>query len=156
MSNSLWLHGLQRTRLSSPSLSHRVCSNSCPLSQWGYLTISSSAAPFSSCPQSCPASESFPLSWLFASGGQRFGASAAVLLMNIQDWFPLGLTGLVLRSQGLSRVFSNATAQKPQLFGVQPSLWKDGTSNLQRHDLRMFLFCFFSFFLNFILFLNFT
>ena len=121
MSNSLWLHGLQCTRLSSPSLSHRVCSNSCPLSQWCYLTISASVAPFSSCPQSCPASESFPLSWLFASGGQRFGASASVLLMNIQDWFPLGLTGLTfLWSQELSRVFSNTTAQKPQLLGIQP------------------------------------
>ena len=125
MSNCLRLHGLQCTRLSFPLLPHRVCSNSCLLSQWCYLTISSSAAPFSSCPKSYPASESFPLSWLFASGGQRFGASASVLPMNIQDWFPLELTGLILRSKGISRVFSNTTAQKLQLFGVQPSFWSN-------------------------------
>ena len=75
----------------------RVCSNSCPLSKWCYLTISSSATPFSSCPQSFPASESFPNSWLFPSGGQsiRTSAAASVLPMNIQGWFPLGLTGLI-------------------------------------------------------------
>ena len=88
MSNSLWPHGLQLTRLPYPSLSTRVCANSCPLSQWCHLTISSSVAPFSSCPQSFPASGSFPMSWLFASGGQSIGASvsASVLPMNIQDW----------------------------------------------------------------------
>ena len=104
----------------------RVCSNSCPLSQWCYLTISSSATPFSSCPQSFPASESFPNSWLFPSGGQSIRASAAasVLPMNIQGWFPLGLTDLIsLLSKGLTRVFSNSTVQKHQFFGSQFFLW---------------------------------
>ena len=89
---------------------HRACSNSCPLSRWCHPTISSSALPFSSCLQSCPASVSFPTSWLFASGDQSIGvsASASVLPMNIQDLFPLGLTSLIsLQSKGLSRVFSN-------------------------------------------------
>ena len=88
---------LQHTRLLCPSLSPDICSNSCPLSQWCYLTISSSAVPFSSCPQSFPASGSFPMSRLFASGGQSIGASslATVLPMNIQGWFPLRFTGLV-------------------------------------------------------------
>ena len=88
-------------------------------------TISSSVVPFS-CLQSFPASESFPMSWLFASGGQSIGASASasVLPMNIQDWFPLGLTALIsLLSKGLSSVFSNTTARKHQFSGVQPSLW---------------------------------
>ena len=91
MSNSLRPHGLQCTRLSCPSLPPRVCSDSCPLSLWWHLTISSSVVPFSSCLQSCPASGSFPMSQLFASGGQSIGApaSASVLLMNIQGWFPL-------------------------------------------------------------------
>ena len=88
-----------------------------------YLTISSSAAPFSFCLQSFPVSGSFPVSWLFASGGQSIGASASVLPMNIEDWFPLGLTGLIsLQSKGLSRVFSDTTVQKHQFFGTQPSL----------------------------------
>ena len=91
MSNSFSPHGLQHARLSYPSLSPRVCSNSCPLSGWCYLTISSSAAPFSSCPQSFPVSGSFPVRWLYPSGGQSVGASASasVLPMNTQDWFPL-------------------------------------------------------------------
>ena len=108
MSNSLWPHGLQLTRLPYPSLSTGVCANSCPLSQWCHLTISSSVTPFSSCPQSFPASGSFPMSWLFASGGQSIGASvsASVLPMNIQDWFPLGLTGLIsLASNSLALSF---------------------------------------------------
>ena len=86
---------LQHTRLPCPSLSPRVCSNSCPLSRWCYPTISPSAAPFSFCFQSFPASGSFPMNWLFTSGGQSVGASvsASVLPMNIQGWFPLGLTG---------------------------------------------------------------
>ena len=94
---TLWLHGLQNARLPRPSLSPRVCPNSRPLNQWYYLTISSSATPFSSCPQSFPASGSFPVSLLFTSGGQTIGASGStlVLLMNIQGWFPLGLTGLI-------------------------------------------------------------
>ena len=104
VSNSLWPHGLQHTSLPCPSRSLGVCSNSCPLSQWCHPTFSPSAALFSY-PQSFPASRSFPVSWLFASGGQRIGASASVLPMNIQGWFPLGLTGLIsLQSKGLSRV----------------------------------------------------
>ena len=122
--NSLWPHGLQHTRLPCPSLSPGVCSNSCPLSQWCNPTISSSIAPFSSCPQSFPVSGSFPMSWLFTSGGQSFGASASVLPMNIQGWFPLGLTGLIsLQSKGLSGVLSSTTVWKHQFFGAQPSLW---------------------------------
>ena len=97
MSNSLWPHGLQHARFPCPSLSPRVCSNSCPLSRWCHPTISSSVAPFSSCPQSFPASGSFPVSQFFTSSGQSIGASAsaAVLPMNIQGRFPLGLTGLI-------------------------------------------------------------
>ena len=107
MSDSLWPHGLQHVRLPSPSLSLKVCSNSCLLSWWCYLTISSSATFFSSCPQSFPASGSFPTSQLFTSGGQSTGASASasVITMNIQGWFPLGLTDLIsLLSKELSRV----------------------------------------------------
>ena len=106
-------------------LSPRVCSNSCPLSLWCYLTISSSVVPFSSCPQSFPASGSFKMSQFFASDGQSIGvsASASVLPINIQGWFPLGLTGWIsLLSKGLSRVFSNTTVWKHQFFGAQPSL----------------------------------
>ena len=112
MPDSLRPHGLQHTRLPCPSLSPRVCSNSCPLIQWCHPTIASSIAPFSSCPQSFPAWRSFPVSQLFASGGQSIGASASawVLPMNIQGWFPLGLTGLIsFLSKGLSRVFSSTT-----------------------------------------------
>ena len=94
MSDSLWSHGLQRASLPCLSLFPGVGSNSCPLSQWYHPTISSSVVAFSFCPQSFPASGSFPVSWLFASDGQSTGASASasVLLMNIQGWFPLGLT----------------------------------------------------------------
>ena len=97
MSNSLWPHGLQNSRLPCPSLSPRVCLNSCPLSQWCHPTISSSIVSFSSCPQSFPASGSFPMSQLFTSGDQsiRALASVSVLPVNIQGWFPLGLTGLI-------------------------------------------------------------
>ena len=112
MSNSLWCYELQHASLPCPSLSPRVCSNSCPWSRWCHPTISSSVIPFSSCLQSSPASGSFPMSQFFASGGQTIGvsASASVLPMNIQDWFPLGLIGLIsLQSKGLSRVFSNTT-----------------------------------------------
>ena len=124
VSDSLWPHGLQHTRLPCPLLSPGVCSNSCPLSWWCHPTISSSVTLFSSCPQSFPASGSFPMSPFFASGGQSIGASAAgsVLPMNIQDWFPLGLTGLLfLQSKRLSRVFSNTTVQKHQFLGPQTS-----------------------------------
>ena len=102
---------------SCPSPTPRACSNSCPLSRWYYLTISSSLAPFSSCLQSFPASESFPVSQLFPSGGQSTGASASVsvLPMNIQGWFPLRLTGLIsLLSKGLSGVFFSTTVLKHQ------------------------------------------
>ena len=126
MSNSLWPHGLQHGRLPCPSLYPRVCSNSCPLSWWCCLTISSSAALFSFCLQSFPASGSFPMSQLFASGGQsvRVSISASVLTMNIQSWFPLGLTGLTFfQSKGLSRVFPSTIIWRHQFFGAQPSLW---------------------------------
>ena len=125
MSNSLWPHGLQYTRLPYPSLSPRVCSNSCPLSRRCHPTILSSVAPVSSCPQSFPASGSFPVSQLFSSGGQsiRASASASVLPMNTQGWFPLGLTDLIsLLSKGFSRVFSSTTIQKHQFFCTKPSL----------------------------------
>ena len=101
-----------------------VCSNSCPLSWWCYLTISSSAIPFSFCLQSFPASGSFPMSQFFSSCGQPIVASASALPMHIQGWFLLGLTGLIsLQSKGLSRVFSSIIIWKHQFFGVQPSLW---------------------------------
>ena len=107
-----------------PSLSPGVRSNSCPLSQWCCLTISSCVAPFS-CLQSFAASGSFPMSQLLASGGQSIGAfaSASVLRMNFQGWFPLGLTGLIfLMSKGLSRVFSSTAIQKHHFFSAQSSV----------------------------------
>ena len=124
VSYSLWLLGLQASYLPHPSVFPRVCSNSYQLSWWCHTTISSSVTPFSSCPQSLPASGSFPVSQLFSSAGQRIGASASVLPVNIQDWFPLGLTGLIsLLSKGLSRVLSSSKVQNHQFFGVQPSSW---------------------------------
>ena len=99
--------------------------NPCPLSQWCHPSISSSVVPFSSCPQSHPASGSFPMSQLFTSGGQSTGASAStsVLPMNTQDWSSLEWTGWIsLQSKGLSRVFSNTTVQKHQLFSARFSL----------------------------------
>ena len=114
MSDSLWPRGLQHTRLCCPSPTPRACSNSSPLSQWYYSTISSSVVPFSRL-QSFPASGSFPMSWLFASGSQSIGvsASASVLPKNIQDWFPLGWTGCIsFQFKGLWRVFSNTTVQR--------------------------------------------
>ena len=118
---------LQHTRVPCPSTAPKACSNSCPSSQWCHPTISSSVAPFSSCLQSFPASGSFHMSQLFTSGGQRIGvsASASVLPMNIQDWFPLEQTGwFSLQSKGLSRVFSS-TIWKHQFFSAQPSLWSN-------------------------------
>ena len=117
MFNSLRPHELQHLRIPCPSLSPGICSNSCPLSQWRHPTISSSVVPSSSCSQSFTASGSFPVSWLFASGDQSIeaSASASVLPMNIQGWFPLEWTGLIsLLSKGLFRVFSNTTIQKHQ------------------------------------------
>ena len=128
MSDSLWPHGLQHTRFPCPSLSPRVCSNSCPVSWWCYPTTSFSVTPFSSCPQPFPPSWSFPIGQLFSSGGQSIGAStsASVLPMNIQGIFPLGLTGLIfLQSEGLCRVFSSTTVWKHQFFGTQPALWSN-------------------------------
>ena len=121
LSNSLWPHGLQHTRHPCPSPTPRVYSNSCPLSWWCHPIISSSVIPFSSCLQSFPASGSFQMSQFLASRGQSIGVSvSASVLLNIQGWFPLGWTGWIsLQSKGLSKVFSNTTAQKHQFFGAQ-------------------------------------
>ena len=134
MSDSLRPHGLQLARLPCPSPSPGACSNSCSLSWWCYPTISSSVSPFSSCPQSFPASGSFPMSWLFIQGSQSIGASASVFPMNIQGWFPLALMGLIsLLSKRLSRVFSSITVWKHQfcirvtcnlLWPLTRILWK--------------------------------
>ena len=125
----VWLsvtYGLQHARRPCPSPSSGACTNSCPLSQWCHPTILSPVIPFSFCLQSFLASGSFLMSQLFASGGQNIGASASVLPMNIQDLFPLGMTGLIsLKSKELSGVFSNTTVQKHQFFGSQPSLWSN-------------------------------
>ena len=121
----LWPHGLQYTRLLCSSPSPRACSSSFPLSQWCHPTMSSSVVPFSCCLQSFPASGSFPMSQLFTSGSQSIGvsASASVLQMNIQDWFPSGWTSWIsLQSKGVSRGFSNTTVQKHQFFCTQLSL----------------------------------
>ena len=125
MSDSLRLHEPQHTRPPCPSPTPGVYPNSCPLSRWCHPTISSSVIPFSSHLQSFPASGSFQMSQFFTSGGQSIGASASasVLPMNIQDWFPLGWTGWIsLQSKGLSRVFSNTPVQKHQFLGTQFSL----------------------------------
>jgi len=127
VSNFLWSHGLQPVKLPCPSPSPRACSNTCPSSWWCHPTTSSSAVTFFSHLQSFIASVSFPMSQFFASGGQSIGGStsASVLLMNIQSWFPLGLTGLIsLQPMRLSRVFSNTTVEKHQI-GAQPSLWSN-------------------------------
>ena len=116
-------HESQHARPPCPSPTLRVHSNSCPSSRWCHPAISSSVVPFS-CPQSLPASGSFPISQLFAWGGQSTGVSALALLlhMNTQDWSPLGWTGWTSsQSKGLSRVFSNTTVQKYQLFSAQLS-----------------------------------
>ena len=128
MSDSLRPHESQHARPSCPSPTPRAYSNSCPSSRWCHLTISSSVIPFSSCPQSLPASGSFPMSQLFAWGGQNIGVSAlaSVLPMNTQDWSPLGWTGWIsLQSKGLSRVFSYTTVQKHPFFSTQLSLWSN-------------------------------
>ena len=124
VSDSLQTHEPQHTRPPCPSPTPGVHPNPCPLSQWCHPTISSSFIPFSSCPQSFPASGSFQMSQLFTSGGQSIGVSAltSVLPMNTQDWPPLGWTGWIfLQSKGLSRVFSNTTVQKHQFFSTQLS-----------------------------------
>ena len=125
MSDSLWPHEVQHTRLPYPSRTPGAFSNLCPSSWWCHPTISSSVIPFCSCLQSFPASGSFPKSQFFTSGGQSIGVSASVsvLPMNIQGWFPLGLTGWIsLQSKGFSRVFSNTTVQKHHFFSTQFSL----------------------------------
>ena len=120
--NSLTSHGLQHTRPPSQSPTPGAYSNSCQSSRWCYQTISFSVVPFFL--KSFPASGSFQMSQHIASGGQSIGVSAStsVLPMNTQDWFPLGWTGWILQSKGLSRVFSNSTVQKHQFFGTQLSV----------------------------------
>ena len=128
VSDSLRSHEPQHARPPCPSPTPRVHPKPCPLSHWCHPTISSSVVPLSSCPQSFPASGSFQISQLFASGGPSIGVSAStsVLPMNTQDWSPLGWTGWSpsnsLQSKGLSRVFSNTTVQKHQFYGAQLSL----------------------------------
>ena len=125
VSDSLQPHGLQHVQLPCPSPAPRAYSNSWPLSQWCHPTISSSVVPFSSHLQSFPTSGSFQMTQFFTSGGQSIGASASasVFPMNTQDWFPLGWTVWIsLQFKGLSRVFSNTTVQKHQVFGSQLSL----------------------------------
>ena len=122
VSDSLRPHEPQHARPPCPSPTPGVHPNSCPLSRWCHPTISASVIPFSSCPQSFPASGSFLVSQFFASGCLSIGvsASASVLPMSIQDWFPLGWTDWIsLQSKGLSRVFSNTTVQKHQFFSIQ-------------------------------------
>ena len=124
MSDSLWPHESQHSRPLCPSPTPGVHSDSCPSSRWCHPAISSSVVPFSSCPQSLPASESFPISQLFAWGGQSTGvsASASLLPKKSQGWSPSEWTGWIsLQSKRLSRVFSNTTVQKHQFFGTQPS-----------------------------------
>ena len=124
MYNSLQPHRLQHASLSSPSSTPGIHSNSCPSSRWCHSAISSSVVPFSSWPQSLPASGPFPVSQFFAWGGQSNGvsASASVLPMNTQNWSPLEWIGWIsLQSKWLSRVFSNTTVQKHQSFGTQLS-----------------------------------
>ena len=126
VSDYLQPHELQHASPPCPSLFPGVCPSSCSLSQWCHPTTSSSVAPFSPCLQSFPTSVSFPMSQLFTSGRQSIGASASasVLPMSIQGWFPLGWTGLIsLQSKGLSKVFSSTRVQMHQFFGTQPSLW---------------------------------
>ena len=122
--HSLWPHESQHARPPCPSPTPRDHSNSCPSNRWCHPTISSSVVPFSSCPQSLPGSESFPMSQFFTWGGQSTGVAtlASFLPKNTQDWSPLGWTGWIsLQSKGLSRVFSNTTVQKHQFFSAQLS-----------------------------------
>ena len=119
VSDSWWPHELQHARPPCPSPTPRVHSDSSPLSRWCHPAISSSVVPFSSCPQSLPASESFPMSQLFTWGGQSTGVSASFLRKNTQGWSPSEWTGWIsLQSKGLSRVFSNTTVQKHQFLHV--------------------------------------
>ena len=127
VSDSLQPHGLKQARLPYSPETPRVYSNSCPLSWWCHPTVSPSVVPFSSHLQSFPALGFFPMIWFFTQSGQGIGASASasVLPMNFQGWFPLGLTGLLLQSRELPRVLSSTTIWKHQFFGTQPSLWSN-------------------------------
>ena len=142
MSDSLWPHGLQHARPPCPSPTPGACSNSCPSSWWCHPTISSSVVPFFSCLQSFPASGSLQTSQFFTSSGQSIGASALALdpTMKSRDWFPLGLTGLILQSKGLSRVFSNTTVQKHQFFNFLSCTFKKSFGS-SRDDLDYFQWC---------------
>ena len=135
MSNSLWPHELQHTRPPCPSPTPWVYSDSRTSSQWCHPAISSSVVPFSSCPQSLPASESFPMSQLFAWGGQSTGVSAlaSFLPMNTQGWSPSEWAGWIcLQSKGLSGVFSNTTVRKHQFFSAQLS--SQSNSHIKLHE----------------------
>ena len=124
VSDSLWPHGLQHTRPPCPMSTPRIYSNLCPLSRWCHSTTSSSVVSFSSCPQSLPATKSFPVSQLFAWGDQSTGVSAIALFLpkKSQGWSPSEWTGWIsLQSKEISRVFSNTTVQKHLFFGSQPS-----------------------------------
>ena len=137
MSNSLWLHESQHARPPCPTPTPGVHSNS-PPSRWCHPAISSSVIPFSSCPQSLPASGSFPMSQLFAWGGQSTGVSAlaSFLPKNTQGWSPLEWTGWIsLQSNGLSRVFSSTTVQKHQFFGGQLSSVTEHIFSKEIHSL---------------------
>ena len=139
VSNSLQPNESQHARPPCPSPTPGVHTNPCPLCQWCHPAISSSVVPFSSCPQSFPASGPFPMSQLSASGGQiiRVSTSISVPPMNTRDWSPLWQTGWIsLQSKGLSRVFFNTTVQKHQFFDVQPSLWSN--SHIHTWLLRVF------------------
>ena len=144
MSNCLQPHGIEQARIPCPSLSPRGCSNSCLLSWWWHPTISSSVAPLL-LPQSFPATGSFPMSWLFVSGGQNIGDSASVPPVNIQHWFPLGLTCVIsLLSKGLSRVFfKSPKVYGPTLTSVHDS-WKNDSSDqmdfCQQSDVSVFYY----------------
>ena len=126
LSNSLWSHGLKHNRPPCPSPTPRVYSNPCPSHWWCHPTISSSIVPFSSCLQTFPSIRIFSNESVLRTRWPSIGVSASVLPMNIQEWFPLELTGLIsLQSKGLSRVFFNTTAQMHQFFGTQLSLWSN-------------------------------
>ena len=143
MSDSLWAQESQHSRPLCPSPTPRIHPNSCPSSRWYHPAISSSVVPFSSCPQSLPASESFPMSQLFAWGGRSTGVStlASFLPKKSQGWSPSELSGWIsLQSKGLSRVVSNTTVQKHRFFGAQlSSLLTILTVYLLKHSVRTWL-----------------
>ena len=126
MSDCLWLHGLQWVKFPCPSLYPWVCSDLCPLSQWCHLTILSSTTPFSFCLQSFPASRSLPKNWLFPSSCQSIGASASVLPVNIQGWFPLELTGLISNSMKLWAMPCRATQDGWVILKSSDKIWGNG------------------------------